>query len=173
MTDDQDEIWPPLPRESLDRIAWWQSLPVAQRDAWSRASNGLLNGDPMPLAAYIREGWPIDATLAGQIANAIEGPDGEGYTLQMVSEDARRLKFDDRDELHRRNLNIALFYRAEKIAASRAGWSGTDDEIYRKIREKFSVGRSTAAKAVSEIRQEIGEDLWKSEESSEHGSSLD
>tara|TARA_B100001057_G_C22496003_1_gene812086 strand:+ start:107 stop:631 length:525 start_codon:yes stop_codon:yes gene_type:complete len=163
----------PLDPEKLEAYRQWSAMPLEQRRAHSEASHGLLNGELAPLAAYIRGGWPIDGILAEQIAAAIEGPDAEGYALRMVSNDARKLKFDERDALRMRNIDVALFYRAEKIAAARAGWSGTEDEIFAKIRDRFGVGRSTALRAVSEFREEIGERYWNEIESSEDGDSLD
>ncbi len=165
--DDVPSGWDAFSKEDMERIREWHSLPVAQRDAYSLASQGLLNGKLEPLAAYIRAGWPIDSGLAEQIADAIEGPDAEGYTLGLTAARGRKLTFDERDDLHRRAFDIALFVRMRRQEHARAGWIGADDEIFAEVKRKFGVGRSTAKKAVSDIRKELGEDVWNYVESSE------
>lgn len=142
-----------------DAIKAWDALPLEQRRAHTAASNGLLDGDLAPLARYIRAGWPIDEVLAEQIADAIEGPDEEGYTLRMVNRRGHRT-FSERESTARKSTDIALFVRSLQIDQVRAGRAGGYDGIVQEAQDRFGVTRSTVTKAVADLRRELGDEIW-------------
>lgn len=147
---------------NLAEVKAWLALPLEQRIAYTAASDGLLDGDLRPLAAYLRAGWPLDKWLSEQIADAIEGPDEEGFTLRMVNRRGHK-KFSDVVADHARRLDIALAVRHLQVEDQRRGLVGTYEAIIRHTMQRFGVSRSTVTGAVAWARKELGDRAWLAE----------
>lgn len=156
MNDDDEEV----ARLIAEEFARWEALPLERRRAEALASNALLDGDLQPLVEYIRAGWPIEGILAEQLADAIEGPDDEGFTLRMINRRRGHRKLSDRIAQDDRNANIALFVRMSQIDDLRAGKDGTYESILRLAGTKYGVGRTTVTDAVAALRADLGDDVW-------------
>jgi hypothetical protein len=126
----------------------------AERRSRGKASNGLLDGDLRPLAAHIRAGFSVDSLLAEQLADAIEGPDDEGFTLKMVAPKGHMI-FSERDRLYRRNADIALAVWLRHKAAIEAGERGTYAAIIMEVAGEFGVSEGTVKTAVARIRSDL------------------
>lgn len=168
-----DEMFPDKTPEDWERLRRWHSLPLEQRKAHAEASLCMLDGDLRPLAAYIRAGWPIDEALASQIADAIDGPDAEGFTLRMIGKPGRRPSFTEREAKRARDFDIALFIRQRQIEHAEEGWAGTFEEIVDEATKKFGVKRSTVTKALADIRALVGDDIWNGARSDKSENSSD
>lgn len=132
--------------------------PESEMERRSRiaASYGLLDGDLLPLAAHIRAGFALDTVLAEQLADAIEGPDDEGFVLKMTGPKGH-VKFSESDRIGRRNWDMVIAVWMRQKAASEAGERGVYASILIEVAQEFGVSESTLKAALAEARSAISE----------------
>lgn len=130
-------FWPPdaLDFDPLDYRTWCQRL----RDLACEVEHGLAIGDLAPLAAYLRDGFPLPGWLSLRLADAID-PHGDGRFVikrgwRKSGEQGERVAF----ARHSRNANIGLYvcYLMNKHGP------GTYDAAIEETKRRFGIGKKS------------------------------
>lgn len=124
----------------------WMQRPLAERTAVFRARVGLIEGDLRHLAALIRDGFLIDADIAADLADAIEGPNSDGYCLKLALAKGHKSP-GKKAQIAERNFDIYWRVLLLRMAARNAGEQGVSDSIFAQVASDFGVKVSTVKSA--------------------------
>ncbi len=130
----------------------WMSRPLDERTTVFWARLGLANGDLSQLAKLIRDGFPIDADIAADLADAIEGPNGDGFFLKLMLAKGRKSP-EKKAQISDRDFRIYWRVLALRTEARANGESGVSDAILEQVVEEFGVSLTTVKNAWRRRRQ--------------------
>lgn len=124
----------------------WMALPLEERRAAHAARIGLFFGDLGPLAALIRAGHGIERGLALAIADAIEGPNEDGFCLSMKLAKGRK---SPELVMRKHFRDLEMYWRVMRLRgeARLAGEAGVSDAIFAQVADEYGVSVSTVKKA--------------------------
>lgn len=130
----------------------FQELPDELKDMHMDAVQGLFDGDPAPLAAYIRAGYAVDGSLAYWIAAAIKGEYGYRFILKGTKKGQRPQS--ERFAKYQRELEIGIWVEQRLRAAA----PGEFESVISDAITEFEVGRTVVTDALALLRRQISGD---------------
>jgi len=146
--------------EMLEPTSGWSA---ARQDLYWRAIAAFDDGDLQPLGAYLREGYRIDAGIAGRLASAIAGGHPIKIRAQRVGplgSERDRTAYSTKAEKYAADLKIGVeAYRRTKLLP-RGQW----DAAIIAIASDFNVGTTRVKSALALVKQQLkfkqGSALW-------------
>lgn len=130
----------------------YETWPEEQKAFLGRVWRGLHDGDLQPLADYIRAGHYLDAPVALEIADAIEGADVGFYHIVAKGRFPGQLGLTASSDQHDRKMAVGVFMEKRLRELGRGGYEAALEEA----KGKFGISSSaTVTKALRYARDHV------------------